>query len=149
MATRPAWPGRSTGAEWVIDAGTGPGIQAARLAAVTDAQVVGMDLSESVVRARRSFTPDRSNLHYIQGDILNPPLRRESFDLVVADQVLHHTPDCYRAFRSMAELSEPGGAVRHIHLPDQAAAARDRRRRGAQDHDASCRWTSAWSSQSR
>jgi SAM-dependent methyltransferase/uncharacterized protein YbaR (Trm112 family) len=96
-------------AEWVIDAGTGPGIQAARLASVTDAQVVGLDLSESVVRARRAFTPDRSNLHYIQGDILNPPLRRESFDLVVADQVLHHTPDCYRAFRSMAELVRPGG----------------------------------------
>ena len=97
------------GAEWVIDAGTGPGIQAARLATVTEAQVVGLDLSESVVRARRAFTPDRSNLHYIQGDILNPPLRRGSFDLVVADQVLHHTPDCYRAFRSMAELVKPGG----------------------------------------
>ncbi len=96
-------------AEWVIDAGTGPGIQAARLATVTDAEVVGMDLSESVVRARRSFAPDRSNLHYIQGDILNPPLKRGSFDLVVADQVLHHTPDCYRAFRSMAELVRPGG----------------------------------------
>ncbi len=34
-----------------------------------------MDLSESVVRARAAFTPDRANLHYIQGDILNPPLR--------------------------------------------------------------------------
>ena len=96
-------------AEWVIDAGTGPGIQAARLARVTNAQVVGMDLSESVVRARRAFTPARENLHYIQGDILTPPLRRESFDLVIADQVLHHTPDCHRAFDAMAELVKPGG----------------------------------------
>ena len=97
------------GADWVIDAGTGPGIQAARLASITDAQVVGMDLSESVVRARRTFGTERENLHYVQGDILDPPFRRESFDFVVADQVLHHTPDCRRAFHRMAELVAPGG----------------------------------------
>ena len=99
------------GADWVIDAGTGPGIQAARLSRVADAQVVGMDLSESVVRARRSFAAHRPNLHYVQGDILNAPFQPRSFDLVVADQVLHHTPDCHRAFHSMAELVRPGGEL--------------------------------------
>ena len=99
------------GARWVIDAGTGPGIQAARLSRVTEAEVVGMDLSESVVRARRSFAADRPNLHYVQGDILNAPFQPRSFDLVVADQVLHHTPDCHRAFHSMAELVRPGGEL--------------------------------------
>lgn len=99
------------GARWVIDAGTGPGIQAARLAAVSRAQVVGMDLSESVVRAHRTFASDAENLHYVQGDILDPPFRSGSFDLVVADQVLHHTPDCHRAFLSMAGLVRPGGQL--------------------------------------
>ena len=99
------------GADWVIDAGTGPGIQAARLSRVTDADVVGMDLSDSVVRARRSFAGDRPNLHFVQGDILNAPFQPRSFDLVVADQVLHHTPDCHRAFHSMAELVRPGGEL--------------------------------------
>jgi SAM-dependent methyltransferase/uncharacterized protein YbaR (Trm112 family) len=99
------------GAHWVIDAGTGPGIQAARLARVGRANVVGMDLSESVVRARRTFALGRENLDYVQGDILNPPFRRHSFDFVVADQVLHHTPDCVRAFHSMAELVRPGGQL--------------------------------------
>jgi len=46
-------------ARWVIDAGTGPGIQAARLSRVTPAEGVGMDLSESVVRARRSLGSGR------------------------------------------------------------------------------------------
>jgi SAM-dependent methyltransferase/uncharacterized protein YbaR (Trm112 family) len=99
------------GAGWVIDAGTGPGIQAARLARVSQAHVVGMDLSESVVRARRTFALERENLDYVQGDILNPPFRPHTFDLVVADQVLHHTPDCVRAFHSMAELVRPGGQI--------------------------------------
>ncbi len=100
-----------TDARWVIDAGTGPGIQAARLSRVTGAEVVGMDLSESVVRARLAFAGERPNLHFVQGDILNPPFRPGSFDLVVADQVLHHTPDCRRAFHSMAGLVRPGGEL--------------------------------------
>ena len=99
------------GAKWVLDAGTGPGIQAARLATVTAAQVVGMDLSESVVRARTAFMPERPNLNYLQGDVLEPPLRPRSFDLVVADQMLHHTPDCARAFAAMADLVKPGGQL--------------------------------------
>jgi len=99
------------GASWVIDAGTGPGIRAARLAQVSEAQVVGMDLSESVVRARETFASDRQNLHYVQGDILDPPFRQGAFDFVVADQVLHHTPDCRRAFHSMAQLVRPGGQL--------------------------------------
>jgi SAM-dependent methyltransferase/uncharacterized protein YbaR (Trm112 family) len=99
------------GASWVIDAGTGPGIQAARLAKVSHAQVVGMDLSESVVRARQAFATKHGNLHYVQGDILNPPFRPGTFDFVVADQVLHHTPDCQRAFHSMAQLVRAGGQL--------------------------------------
>jgi SAM-dependent methyltransferase/uncharacterized protein YbaR (Trm112 family) len=99
------------GAHWVIDVGTGPGIQAARLARVSEAQVVGMDFSDSVVRARQTFASDHSNLHFVQGDILHPPFRPGSFDLVVADQVLHHTPDCRRAFHAMAGLVRPGGQL--------------------------------------
>lgn len=98
-------------ARWVIDAGTGPGIQAARLAQITRAEVVGLDLSESVVRARRSYATERANLHFVQGDILKPPFRSGAFNLVVADQVLHHTPDCRRAFHSMADLVAPGGEL--------------------------------------
>ena len=47
----------------------------------------------------------------MQGDILKAPFQRRSFDLVVADQVLHHTPDCRRAFDSMADLVRPGGEL--------------------------------------
>ena len=119
------------GARWLIDAGTGPGIQAARLANVTSAQVVGMDLSESVVRARRTFGPERDNLHYVQGDILDPPFRRGSFDFVVADQVLHHTPDCRRAFHRMAELVAPGGSSRRTCTRSSRCCASSPTRRSA------------------
>lgn len=93
----------------ILDAGTGPGLCAARCAHLSDAEVVGMDLSDSVTAAQgRHSLP---NLDYVQGDILNPPFSPETFDFVVADQVLHHTPDCVGAFRAMAELVAPGGQI--------------------------------------
>jgi SAM-dependent methyltransferase len=98
------------GQQWVLDAGTGPGLCAARCARLSEARVVGMDLSDSVIAARRRYA-DRGNLDFVQGDILNPPFAPRTFDLVVADQVLHHTPDCVRAFATMAELVAPGGQL--------------------------------------
>jgi len=94
----------------VLDAGTGPGLCAARCARLSDARVIGMDLSESVTAAR-SRHAEHANLDYVQGDILNPPFASASFDFVIADQVLHHTPDCVRAFHKMADLVAPGGQI--------------------------------------
>jgi SAM-dependent methyltransferase/uncharacterized protein YbaR (Trm112 family) len=94
----------------ILDAGTGPGLHAARFARLSDAQVVGMDLSESVGDARRNHG-DAENLHYVQGDILRPPFAPETFELVVSDQVIHHTPDCHGAFLTLAELVKPGGEL--------------------------------------
>ncbi|MBV9000420.1 MAG: class I SAM-dependent methyltransferase [Solirubrobacterales bacterium] len=70
------------------------------------------DGSERVGRSCARYLCHRQDdLHHVQGDILDPPFRRGSFDLVVADQVLHHTPDCHRAFLSMAGLVRPGGQL--------------------------------------
>jgi len=94
----------------ILDAGTGPGLCAARCAHLCDARVVGMDLSDSVTAARDRYAK-LENLDYVQGDILNPPFLPETFDFVIADQVLHHTPDCVGAFKSMARLVRPGGQL--------------------------------------
>jgi SAM-dependent methyltransferase len=69
-----------------------------------------MDLSNSVAAARSRYA-EQANLDYVQGDILNPPFPAASFDFVVADQVLHHTPDTVRAFQRMAALVAPGGEI--------------------------------------
>ncbi len=94
----------------ILDAGTGPGLCAARCATLSDARVIGMDLGESVTAAHRRYS-ERENLDYVQGDILDPPFPPGAFDLVIADQVLHHTPDCVGAFASMAALVAPGGQL--------------------------------------
>jgi SAM-dependent methyltransferase len=69
-----------------------------------------MDLTEAVdVAARDHGAID--NLHFVQGDIMAPPFAPGAFDFVVADQVIHHTPDTPRAFATLARLVAPGGQI--------------------------------------
>ena len=94
----------------VLEAGTGLGGDAARFARLSEATVVGLDLSESIVTAQREFGA-AENLHYVQADLLRPPLPAEAFDFISADQVVHHTPDAEAAVRSLARLLAPGGVL--------------------------------------
>jgi SAM-dependent methyltransferase/uncharacterized protein YbaR (Trm112 family) len=94
----------------ILEAGTGLGGDAARFARLSQATVIGLDLSESILTAHRQFGA-AENLHYVQADLLRPPLPPERFDFVSADQVVHHTPDAAAAVRSLAALVRPGGTL--------------------------------------
>jgi SAM-dependent methyltransferase len=47
----------------------------------------------------------------VQADILSPPVRPASFDLVFCIGVIQHTPDPHRAFLSLANCVRPGGML--------------------------------------
>ena len=98
----------------VLDAGCGNG---KLTASITDygAEVVGMDLSESIVRAhanRATVVGDRAAfVHFVQGNIMEPPLAAEAFDHIHSSGVLHHTPSTERAFLSFLTTARPGANV--------------------------------------
>jgi SAM-dependent methyltransferase/uncharacterized protein YbaR (Trm112 family) len=94
----------------ILEAGTGLGGDAARFARLSAATVVGLDLSEVIMTAQREFGAV-PNLHFVQADLLRPPVQPEGFDFVSADQVVHHTPDAAAAVRSLAGLLKPGGVL--------------------------------------
>jgi SAM-dependent methyltransferase len=96
-------PGRT-----LLDAGCGDGRFTASLAGL-GLETIGIDLSEGV---DVGYSNDRDPLvHYVQGDLLEPPLRAASFDYVWSFGVLHHTPDTRRAFAQCAVLLHPGGRL--------------------------------------
>jgi SAM-dependent methyltransferase/uncharacterized protein YbaR (Trm112 family) len=93
----------------VLDAGTGTGGDAARFAQLAPlAEVVALDLSSAIDVAEREFG-DLPNVHFVQADLMCPPVRPAQFDFVSSDQVIHHTPDPSRAFATLAERVCPGG----------------------------------------
>ncbi len=92
----------------VLDAGCGHGryLRAfRRLGAV----VVGIDAGRGPELA--SAPLDEEGIAVVQGSVLALPFRDASFDLVFSDGVIHHTPDPAAAYRELARVVKPGGAV--------------------------------------
>ena len=66
-----------------------------------------MDISEAVGAAYNNLKRFE-NVHVIQGDIYNPPLK-PLFHMVYCIGVIQHLPEPGRGFSSLAELMKPGG----------------------------------------
>jgi SAM-dependent methyltransferase len=100
----------------ILDAGCGNGRLTAAMAGF-GCEVVGMDLSRSIERAhlhRAALAGDRAPfVHFVQGNLMEPPLARGIFDHVHSSGVLHHTPDTEASFRSILRLARPGA---HVHV---------------------------------
>lgn len=91
----------------VLEVGCGMG-KYVRTVADHGGIAVGLDLSHSLDRARREHGR-RSDLHWVRGNILEHPFKEGVFDFVYSVGVLHHTPDCHRAFLNSASLVTEGG----------------------------------------
>ncbi|MGH0028765.1 MAG: methyltransferase domain-containing protein [Myxococcota bacterium] len=99
------------GSPWLLDAGCGSGEMTADLAARHPrVRFVGIDLCDSVRAAAARFA-SLPNLHYVQADVARPPFRPAAFDAAWSFGVLHHTPDTGGAFRALAALVKPEGAL--------------------------------------
>jgi 2-polyprenyl-3-methyl-5-hydroxy-6-metoxy-1,4-benzoquinol methylase/uncharacterized protein YbaR (Trm112 family) len=96
----------------VLDAGCGNGRLTASVSGY-GAEIVGMDLSRSVVRAhkmRADVAGDNAPyVHFLQGNILEPPLAAQAFDHGHTSGVLHHTPNPDGAFTKFRQRIRPGG----------------------------------------
>ena len=95
----------------VLDAGCGTGQLANFLATQKDRKVIGADLSlQSLLQAKRF--KDRGgipNAGFLQMNLFRPAFAPRVFDVVIANDVLHHTSDPVRAFQSLAGLLKPDG----------------------------------------
>lgn len=95
-----------------LDAGCGGGFSASLwlTPAWNGSMWVGADISEAVDVARTRLAAF-SDTHFVQADILQLPFAPQSFDIVFAEGVLHHTPSTERAFRALVPLLAPGGEL--------------------------------------
>jgi len=95
----------------VLDAGCGGGYTAAILLEdVRSVPYVGVDISEAVWVARERLAP-RDHASFVEADLLSLPFRDESFDTIVSEGVLHHTPSTRAALGALAPLLEKNGEI--------------------------------------
>jgi len=101
------WTANDLAAKWTLDAGCGSG-RFSEVAAERGAKVIAMDYSGAIDAAAENLRRF-PNVHAIQGDLLNPPVRPQTVDFVYSLGVVQHTPDRDRALSSMLALLPPGG----------------------------------------
>ena len=92
----------------VLDVGCGMG-RFADVATGWGAHVVGIDLSLAAEVAARNLAGREATI--LQADVFQLPFAPASFDYIYSIGVLHHTPDCEKAFKSLPVLLKPGGRI--------------------------------------
>jgi SAM-dependent methyltransferase len=92
----------------VLDVGCGMG-RFAEVATRWGARVIGIDLSSAAAVAAHNLQ-DREFLA-MQADVMALPFALESFDCIYSIGVLHHTPDCEKAFKNLPQYLKPGGTL--------------------------------------
>ncbi len=93
----------------VLDAGVGSGMSA-RVYGEHAAELHGVDISEAVFAARRQLG-HWLHFHPAQADLMHLPFADESFDVIVSNGVLHHTPDTQLALQAVLRKLKRGGHI--------------------------------------
>ena len=96
----------------LLEVGCGMGTDLLQFAR-NGARCVGIDLTPRSVE----ITRHRFNLYGAKGDFMisdgeHLPFRKESFDVVYSNGVLHHTPDTAGAIREVHRVLRPGGVAK-------------------------------------
>ena len=95
----------------IIDAGCGKGYKTNWLSSLNkDAEVIGIDFSTSVNAAARRYSNNKQ-ISFLQADISKLPIQTNSVDLIVCDQVLHHTFSPPKTLKEFSRVLKKGGRL--------------------------------------
>jgi SAM-dependent methyltransferase len=74
-------------------------------------EIVGCDLSTKSIELAQSFVGLRPRVHLVQCDLFRPPFRKGIFNSIFSIGVLHHTPDCKKAFEALTSFLATRGQI--------------------------------------
>lgn len=98
------------GRQRVLEVGPGFGFNTAFIAEHCKGDVFALDISEAAYTVMEN-TQEIANVTVVQADLMAAPFDDAMFDLVVADGVLHHTPDTRKAVEAVYAMVRPGGQL--------------------------------------
>lgn len=103
------WAAELAAGRRVLDAGCGIGYGAALMAEAGAAEVVGVDISETVVEAARARVPEGVTL--TTSDVASLPFGDGAFGLVVCFEVIEHVEDALRVLDELRRVVATDGLL--------------------------------------
>ncbi len=96
----------------IIDVGCGGGRYSNALRLLKAKQVIGVDFSDDgIFTAKKNY--NFKNISFKKQNVLKLKFKKNSFDIVFCNGVLHHTNDFKRGIKELHRICKPGG---HIYL---------------------------------
>jgi len=92
----------------ILEAGSGSGFNTRFMAEHCIGRVFALDISDAA-RVTMENTRELTNCHVVNADLFHAPFADETFDFVIADGVLHHTPSTPNAVAALYKKVKPGG----------------------------------------
>lgn len=94
----------------ILECGCGTG-QLTNFLSIAGRTAIGTDLCMNSLRMARDFAEANAlrRAHFLQMNLFRPAFRPGTFDLVIANGVLHHTSNPFLAFKSITTLVRPNG----------------------------------------
>lgn len=92
----------------ILECGPGSGFNTRFMAEHTDGTVFALDISDAAFTTFGN-TKDLTNCTVLQADLMTAPFADGTFDFIIADGVLHHTPDTKAAVAALYRKLAPGG----------------------------------------
>ena len=96
----------------VLEVGCGTG-QLSNFLGAACRRVIGSDMCMNSLRLGDGFRRAHglARVRFVQMNLFRPALRKEQFDVVLCNGVLHHTADPYGGFKGLVPLVKPGGHI--------------------------------------
>jgi arsenite methyltransferase len=96
----------------VLDVGCGSGWLARRLAKrLTEGRVVGMDVSDEMIRIARRTSVDFENILYATGEVGEIPWEANFFNHAISVESAYYWPEPAAGVREIFRVLRPGGAL--------------------------------------
>lgn len=95
----------------VLDLCCGTGDWTIQLAEHKEANIIGLDFSENMLKVAREKTDHLNNVELIQGDAANLPYEDNSFDIVTIGFGLRNLPDYLAGVKEFYRVLKPGGQL--------------------------------------
>ena len=106
----------------ILDVGCGPGSLVRRFAD-EGFEVVGVDVDPAMIDRARELAADMPNVEFRVGEVTRLPYLPDSFDVVVATNVIFFLDDPLAGVRGMSAVCEPDGIVAMLNPSEKMSVA--------------------------